>query len=103
VYADGTVHVDSNAVLLTSSSSLSLNTWTFVTVCRRSGTMTMYFNGTSVASASNSSNFTQTGTRVGGTFDNLSFNGYIDDLRVTKGYARYTANFTPPTTAFPTY
>ena len=28
------------------------------------------------------------------------FTGYLDDIRITKGYARYTANFTAPTAAF---
>lgn len=29
------------------------------------------------------------------------FTGHIDEVRITKGVARYTADFTPPTAAFP--
>lgn len=33
--------------------------------------------------------------------DNWSFAGYVEEVRITKGVARYTSNFTPPDAPFP--
>lgn len=35
--------------------------------------------------------------------DNGSFQGYFEEIRVTKGVCRYTATFTPPSAPFPTF
>jgi len=36
-----------------------------------------------------------------GNFSANDFNGNMDEIRITKGGARYTSNFTPPTAPFP--
>jgi len=94
-----------NAYVVTSSSALTANTWSHLAVSRSGSSWKMFINGTQVASATDSTSFVAGGF-VTGTLPrstgNTWFNGYIDDLRITKGYARYTANFTAPTTAFPT-
>ena len=95
----------SGTVTVTGTTAISATTWTHFAVVRNGSTITIYINGTAGGTATNSS-FSDDTTAlvyVGGRADNaaLSLNGYIDDLRITKGYARYTANFTPPTAAFP--
>lgn len=75
--------------------------WYHTAFVRYSGTSKLYVNGTSVISVSDTTNYTDQYFTIGGWYDTgFLLNGYIDDLRITKGYARYTANFTSPTTAF---
>jgi hypothetical protein len=38
-----------------------------------------------------------------GTPDESAFNGHLAEFRVTKGIARYTSDFTPPTALFPNF
>lgn len=82
--------------------ALSLNTWTHIAVTRSGSTIRLFKDGALIKSGSDSTSWTQSGARVGAVFGTTyPMNGYIDDLRITKGYARYTTGFTPPTTAFP--
>jgi hypothetical protein len=107
-----TIYIDSNQTLrywvsgnirITSNTTLTLNTWSFIAIVRIGTTTTMYINGVSAGSFTDSYNYISTAMRIGRrTDDNSQFlNGYIDDLRITKGVARYNTNFTPPTRAFP--
>jgi hypothetical protein len=89
------------------STTLSTSTWNHVAVVRNNGTIKCYVNGVASATTiSSSTNFVSTtyGVWVGAAGDANTYgyelNGYLDDVRITNGYARYTANFTPPTAAF---
>jgi hypothetical protein len=87
-----------SAYVVTSSSALTANTWSHLAVSRSGSSWKMFINGTQVASATNSTSFVAGGFTTGilpRSTSNTWFNGYIDDLRITKGYARYTTSFTP--------
>jgi hypothetical protein len=86
-----------------STTAGSLSTWYHFAVVRSSGVIKAYVNGTSIISATDTTNYTYTYLLVGGYYStSYLLNGYLDDFRITKGIARYTSNFTPPTAAFPT-
>lgn len=80
-----------------SKSSLASTDWTHFAVVRSSDTITLYLNGKSVDSGNYSGqDFTsQTEIFIGGG-NNGGFHGKIFDLRVVKGSAVYTAEFSPP-------
>jgi hypothetical protein len=90
------------------STTLVVNTWYHI-ACTRNGTsLRMFVNGLQIGTTATSStsynNVNSDPLQIGkhttgaGTF---YYNGYVDELRITKGVARYTANFTPQTVAFP--
>ena len=85
---------------LTSSTALALNVWSHVAVVRSGTAMTMYINGTSVATATSSQNFSYTGTNNIGFANGANsyyYQGYISNFRIVIGTAVYTSAFTPST------
>ena len=82
---------------------IAINTWYHVALTRASGSVRLFINGTLVGGPTTiTADLTGQNICIGGYYNtSYLWNGYIDDFRITKGYARYTASFTPPTSAFP--
>ena len=88
-----------------SGSTFATGPWYHVAITRSSNVLYCFVNGTKVSSdPADSSNYASATMTLGARYSGSDgLNGYIDDVRLTAGVARYTANFTPPTQAFPTY
>jgi hypothetical protein len=81
-----------------SSYILPMNTWVHLAYVRKSGTLNIYANGTNYGSFSFTNNLNDSGVAYIGSSQNYSyyFPGYMQDLKIYKGLAKYTENFTPP-------
>ena len=95
---------------LSHQTTVSVNTWYHGALVRYGNIITLYLNGTAnlspqTVASTYALNGSGTTIYVGYASSGSSlstFNGYIDDLRITKGAARYTTAFTPSTSAFST-
>jgi hypothetical protein len=68
--------------------------WTHVVLEKNQGFLTTYVNGVSVATVDNSSSsYVNNGFEIGQNYD---WDGYIQDLRIYKGVAKYTGGFDVP-------
>jgi hypothetical protein len=88
-----------------STSPLQLNNWNHCAMVRESNTVSLYLNGSRVytttftGSVSTSTSAVTVGANASGADP---FTGYMDDVRITKGLARYTGStYTTPTAPFP--
>ena len=84
------------------SGTAPINTWHHIAVVRSGSNITTYLNGVTQNIVTYSATFSGVPYFGATVYSGVTYYGagYIDDLRITKGYARYTANFTPPTSAF---
>ena len=92
ITSDSTVFAQSPIALVTGQ-------WYHIAAVRSSGSTKVYVDGVGGTASVCTTDFTTGAMYIGGqgsTFNNC----YMDELRITKGVARYTANFTPPTAKF---
>jgi hypothetical protein len=78
------------------------NTWHHIAYVKSGTSLRAYVDGVQVGSAVTVTQSLSSGKKLTLAYnpqDNAYYTGYVDDLRITRGYARYTANFTPPTSA----
>ncbi len=95
---------DTPLVIAQGPDSLSANQWYHIAIVRKGNNLAIYRNGklknlttTSITEPDFTGSFV-IGRWLSGSFpvNNINLTGYLDEFRVTKGVARWIANFTPP-------
>jgi hypothetical protein len=86
--------------LISSGGIVPLNTWNHIAGTLSGTTARLFLNGILVSSGTLSGTRTHTGTNlyIGNNAGNRYLTGYIQDVRIYKGLAKYTQNFIPAST-----
>ena len=90
------------AYQITSTTTISANTWTHVALSRSNGTTRLFVGGAVQGTTYTDANvYTEKPAAIGATYTATNrITGYIDEVRISRGVARYTALFTPASSAF---
>jgi hypothetical protein len=101
-----TFNFNYSGAIVTGATAISINTWTHVAVSRNGNTFRLFVNGVVDATATSTNSQTTNASDVfyvgrSGYDSGRIVTGYLDDVRLTKGVARYTSSFTAPTAPFP--
>lgn len=94
---------NSNAIAGDGTTQFTADTWQHWAVTREGNTIRGFIAGTLVWSVTDSRAYSNsTRCYIGSVYGpSQYYHGYLDEVRLTIGTARYTASFTPPSDAFP--
>jgi hypothetical protein len=85
--------------------NIEIQNWYHLAYVRSNGVLKQYTNGNMAAQMTDTRTYTTPSQILIGIkydpYTDTNLDGYLDELRITKGVARYTSNFTPETTPFP--
>jgi hypothetical protein len=111
--APGKFQANVNNSSINGTTTAVTNQWYAIAVTREAGVgglTRLFVDGVIEATGSglglgNALNLTTNGVYIGAkpayTGATVALNGWMDEFRVTKGVARYTANYTPAAAQFP--
>lgn len=99
--SDKLCYIVNNTNRITGTTSVAANTWHHIVYSRTAGVGKLFLNGTQEGSSYSDLNYYNTRPlRFGASYNRSSyFIGYIDEIRVTKQFSKYTTNFTSPSSA----
>jgi hypothetical protein len=101
-WRQGQVGVDNSGINV-----VPANQWSHIAIARQSGALKVFMNGNVEINITDNNSVLATSTYLHFFQPNSGgesrYRGYMDEIRITKGVARYTASFTPTTTEFLTY
>ena len=106
VYLNGTaLHFAVGNTSQINGGTLAAGTWYHVAVARSGGTTRLFLDGTQIGTYTDSNDYgSTTPVVIGSNYDTSApteaFNGHVDEVRISKGAARFTSGFTPTTTEY---
>jgi hypothetical protein len=95
-----------SAYAINGTTTIAVETWYHVAVTRSGTNTKMFLNGVQEGPTYTDSTNYSVGNSARpffgalGTDGSLQWYGYFDEIRISKGIARWTANFTPPTAPY---
>lgn len=98
---DGFLNINTNNTNIITGTTNQFNKWCHIALVRKDGVTSLYVNGIKEGSTSTLYSYSGDTFKIGRNafYPTVPLlQGLIDDLRITKGLARYTTNFTPSTT-----